>query len=158
MSLAQAKEHLQRYGLEHRIMEFSTSSATVKEAAEAIHCKEEQIVKTLSLLVENKPILIAIAGDSKINNSKFKAEFHTKAKMIPFDEVEAQIGHRVGGVCPFGVKNNVEIYLDNSLKKLKTLYPACGSANSAVWLTLDELEKVSCYKKWVDVCNKISQN
>ena len=158
MSLAQAKEHLQKYGLEHRIMEFSASSATVKEAAEAIHCKEEQIVKTLSLLVENKPILIAIAGDSKINNSKFKAEFHTKAKMIPFDEVETQIGHRVGGVCPFGVKNNVEIYLDNSLKKLKTLYPACGSANSVVWLTLDELEKVSCYKKWVDVCSEISQN
>ncbi len=158
MSLAQAKEHLQKYGLEHRIMEFSTSSATVKEAAETIHCKEEQIVKTLSLIVENKPILIAIAGDSKINNSKFKAEFHTKAKMIPFDEVEAQIGHKVGGVCPFGVKDNVEIYLDNSLKKLKTLYPACGSANSAVQLTLDELEKTSCYKKWIDVCSEISQN
>lgn len=134
MSLAQAKEHLQKYGLEHRIMEFSTSSATVKEAAEAIHCEEKQIVKTLSLIVENKPILIAIAGDCKINNSKFKAEFHTKAKMIPSDEVEAQIGHRAGGVCPFGVKNNVKIYLDNSLKKLQTLYPACGSANSAVWL------------------------
>ncbi len=158
MSLEQAKEHLQKDGLEDRIMEFSTSSATVKEAAETIHCKEEQIVKTLSLIVENKPILIAIAGDSKINNSKFKAEFHTKAKMIPFDEVEAQIGHKVGGVCPFGVKDNVEIYLDNSLKKLKTLYPACGSANSAVQLTLDELEKTSCYKKWIDVCSEISQN
>lgn len=155
MSLVKAKEYLQKYGLEDKIMEFSVSSATVEEAAKAINCKEEEIVKTLSFIVEDKPILIAVAGDSKIDNSKFKAEFHTKAKMIPFENVEELIGHAVGGVCPFGINENVDVYLDNSLKRFTIVYPACGSSNSAVKLTLDELEKTSNYKKWIDVCKGI---
>lgn len=152
MSFVKAKKYLQQYGLEDRIMEFDVSSATVEEAANAINCKKEEIVKTLSFIVGDKPILIAAAGDSKIDNRKFKKEFHTKAKMIPFENVEELTGHAVGGVCPFGINDNVDVYLDNSLKKFKTIYPACGSSNSAVKLTLDELEKTSNYKKWIDVC------
>ena len=155
MSLEKAKEYLKKYGLEDKIMEFPVSSATVEEAAKAINCKEEEIVKTLSFIVDDKPILIAVAGDTKIDNSKYKAEFHTKAKMIPFDIVEKLIGHAVGGVCPFGVNENVDVYLDDSLKRFKIVYPACGSSNSAVKLTLDELEKTSNFKKWIDVCKVI---
>ena len=155
MSLVNAKEYLEKYGLENRIMEFDVSSATVKEAAKAINCKEEKIVKTLSFIVNDIPILIAVAGDSKIDNSKFKEEFQTKAKMIPFDNVEELIGHAVGGVCPFGINENVEVYLDNSLKRFDIVYPACGSSNSAVKLTLYELEKASNCKKWIDVCKLI---
>ena len=152
MSFLKAKENLQKYGLENKIMEFTVSSATVKEAAKAIDCKEEEIAKTLSFIVSDHPILIVVAGDSKIDNSKFKREFHTKAKMIPFDQVENLIGHAVGGVCPFGVNEGVTVYLDDSLKRFEVIYPACGSENSAVRLTLDELEKGSNYQKWVDVC------
>lgn len=155
MSLLKAKEVLQRYGLEDRIMEFDVLSSTVKEAAKAINCKEEEIAKTLSFIVEDKPILIVVAGDSKIDNSKFKTEFKTKAKMIPIDNVEEMIGHAVGGVCPFGVNKNVDVYLDDSLKRFEIIYPACGSSNSAVKLTLDELEKTSNYRKWIDVCKGI---
>ena len=155
MSLVRAKEYLKKYGLENKIMEFDVSSATVKEAAKAINCKEGEIVKTLSFIVNDIPILIAVAGDSKIDNSKFKAEFKTKAKMIPFDNVEELIGHGVGGVCPFGINENIEIYLDNSLKRFSIVYPACGSSNSAVKLTLDELEKASNCNKWIDVCKSI---
>ena len=155
MSLVRAKEYLKKYGLENKIMEFDVSSATVKEAAKAINCKEGEIVKTLSFIVNDIPILIAVAGDSKIDNSKFKAEFQIKAKMIPFDNVEELIGHAVGGVCPFGINENVEVYLDNSLKRFAIVYPACGSSNSAVKLTLDELEKASNYNKWIDVCKSI---
>lgn len=152
MSFFKAKENLQKYGLENKIMEFTVSSATVKEAAKAIDCKEEEIAKTLSFIVSDHPILIVVAGDSKIDNSKFKREFHTKAKMIPFDQVENLIGHAVGGVCPFGVNEGVTVYLDDSLKRFEVIYPACGSANSAVKLSLDELENASNYQKWVDVC------
>lgn len=155
MSLEKAKNHLKKYDLENRIMLFDVSTATVEEAAKALNCKNEEIVKTLSFIVEDKPILIAVAGDSKIDNAKFRLEFHTKAKMIPFDNVQELIGHSVGGVCPFGINDNVEVYLDNSLKRFKTIYPACGTANSAVKLTLEELEKASNYKKWVDVCKII---
>ena len=155
MSLVRAKEYLKKYGLENKIMEFDVSSATVKEAAKAINCKEGEIVKTLSFIVNDIPILIAVAGDSKIDNSKFKSEFKTKAKMIPFDNVEELIGHAVGGVCPFGINENVEVYLDNSLKRFSIVYPACGSSNSAVKLTLDELEKASNCNKWIDVCKSI---
>ena len=155
MSLLKAKEVLQRYGLEDRIMEFDVLSSTVKEAAKAINCKEEEIAKTLSFIVEDKPIIIVVVGDSKIDNSKFKTEFKTKAKMIPIDNVEEMIGHAVGGVCPFGVNKNVDVYLDDSLKRFEIIYPACGSSNSAVKLTLDELEKTSNYRKWIDVCKGI---
>lgn len=155
MSFVKAKEYLQKCGLEDKIMEFNVSSATVEEAAKAINCKEEEIVKILSFIVKDKPILIAAAGDSKIDNSKFKAEFHTKAKMIQFDQVEELTGHAVGGVCPFGINENVDVYLDESLKRFKIIYPACGSSNSAVKLTLEELEKASNYKKWIDVCKAL---
>ena len=134
---------------------FEVSSATVKEAAEAINCKEEEIAKTLSFIVDDNAILIVVAGDSKIDNSKYKAEFHTKAKMIPFESVEDMVGHAVGGVCPFGVNENVKIYLDNSLKRFETIYPACGSSNSAIKLTLQELENITNYQKWIDVCKNV---
>ena len=154
MPLQKAKEHLKKYGLEDRIKEFDTSSATVLDAANAVGCEEKNIVKTLSFMIGEQPILIAAAGNSKIDNHKFKTEFNTKAKMIPFDQVEALIGHAVGGVCPFGVNENVDIYLDSSLKPLDILYPAAGTSNSAVKLTLEELEKASNYKKWIDVCKE----
>ena len=155
MSFIKAKEHLQKFGLDNKVMEFTVSSATVAEAAQAINCKEEEIVKTLSFILDDKAILIAVVGDMKIDNSKFKEEFHTKAKMIPFENVEEMVGHAVGGVCPFGINDNVEVYLDESLKRFERVYPACGSSNSAVELTLEELERTSEYLKWIDVCKGV---
>ena len=119
MSLEKAKKHLIKYKLEDRIMEFNTSSATVKEAAIAIGCEEDEIAKTLSFLIGDKPILIVVSGNSKIDNSKYKQEFHTKAKMIPYDQVEELIGHAAGGVCPFGINKDIEVYVDESLKSQK---------------------------------------
>ena len=155
MSFIKAKSYLKQFNLEDRIMEFDVSSATVEEAAKAINGIEGEIVKTLSFVVNENPILIDLAGDSKIDNAKYRKEFNTKAKMIPFDDVENLIGHNVGGVCPFGINENVIVYLDESLKRFEVLYPACGSSNSAVKLTIKELEKTSNYKKWIDVCKKI---
>lgn len=155
MSFNKAKEYLKKYKLEDRIMEFSVSSATVKEAAEAIGCQEDEIAKTLSFLVEDKPILIVVAGSYKIDNSKYKSVFHTKAKMIPAEQVNDIIGHAVGGVCPFGVNESVSIYLDESLKQFSVIYPACGSSNSAVKLSIKELEKLCPSSGWIDVCKNI---
>lgn len=152
MSIERVREYLKKYGLENEVMEFDVSSATVEEAAKAINCREREIAKTLSFIVDDKPILIVVAGDSKVDNSKYKAEFHTKAKMVPFDSVETMIGHAVGGVCPFGVNEDVTVYLDNSLKTLETIYPACGSSNSAIKLTPVLLERIIDFEKWVDVC------
>ena len=152
MSFIKAKEYLKEFNLEDRIMEFDVSSATVKEAAIALGCTEGEIAKTLSFIINDKPILIVTAGDSKIDNSKYKKEFTTKANMIAFDEVEKIIGHSVGGVCPFGINDNVSVYLDKSLKQYEIIYPACGSSNSAVKLTVNDLETASNYLKWVDVC------
>lgn len=152
MSINRAKEYLKKYGLDENVIEFEVSTATVEMAAQAINCKEEEIAKTLSFIVEDKPILIVVSGESRVDNSKFKAEFHTKAKMIPFDDVEKMVGHAAGGVCPFGVNDDVTIYLDESLKRFEVVYPACGSSNSAVKLTLAQLEEITDYKKWVDVC------
>lgn len=152
MGFDKAKEHIVKFQLEDRIMEFSVSSATVEEAAKAVGSSEAEIAKTLSFLVKEKPVLIVAAGDARINNAKFKAEFHTKAKMIPSESVEVLIGHAIGGICPFGVKEDVEVYLDESLKRFSVIYPACGSSNSAVKLTIEELERTSQYKKWIDVC------
>lgn len=152
MSIEKAKEHLKKYKLDQNIMEFTTSSATVQQAAIALNCTEGEIAKTLSFLVEEKPILIVVSGDAKIDNSKYKAEFHKKAKMIPYENVEKIIGHQVGGVCPFGINEGVEVYLDKSLQKYKTVYPASGSDSSAVKLTIQELEQASNYQKWIDVC------
>ena len=136
-------------------MEFDESSATVKEAAHAIGCLEKDIAKTLSFLVDDNPIIIVVRGDAKIDNSKYKKEFHKKAKMVSYDMVEEIIGHKAGGVCPFGVNDNVKIYLDETLKSLEYFYPACGSSNSAIKLDKDTLEKVVKYEKWVDVCKII---
>lgn len=155
MSLQRAKEYLKKFGMEDQIMEFDVSSATVALAAIAVGCEEHEIAKSLSFIVDEKPILIIVAGDAKVDNAKYKAEFHTKAKMIPFDDVESMIGHAAGGVCPFGVKDGVKIYLDASLKKCETVYPACGTSNSAIKLTPEELEHITELEKWVDVCKEV---
>lgn len=152
MSLKSATEYLKKYNLEDKIMEFEVSSATVKEAAIALNCEEKEIAKTLSFLVDGKPIVIVVAGDAKIDNSKYKGEFHTKAKMISFDDVERLVGHAVGGVCPFGINDDVVVYLDESLKRFDYVYPACGSSNSAIKLTVDKLEEIVEFNKWIDVC------
>lgn len=155
MSVERAAAHLKKHGLEDKIMLFDVSSATVAEAAQAIGCKEAEIAKSLSFMVEDSAVLIVAAGDAKVDNGKFKAAFHTKAKMLPFDSVEPLIGHGVGGVCPFGVNEGVKVFLDVSLKRFDTVYPACGNASSAVKLTLPELEKASLFVSWVDVCKDI---
>lgn len=157
MSLKNAKEHLKKYGLDNKVKEFDTSSATVKEAAIALNCSEAEIAKTLSFLVGDKPILIVTAGNRKIDNAKYKAIFREKAKMLKADEVEPLIGHKVGGVCPFGINDGVDVYLDISLKDFDIVYPACGSSNSAVKLTIKELEDASNYKEWIDVCKMIEE-
>ena len=154
MSLNKAKEYLKNFDLDKNIIEFHESTATVREAAEVLQCEEAQIAKTMVFLVNDEPILIVASGDKKIDNSKFKQAFHTKAKMIPFDELEVLVGHAAGGVCPFGINDNVKVYLDVSLKKLDTVYPACGTSNSAIKLTLGELEKSSNYLNYVDVCKQ----
>ncbi len=157
MSIEKAREHLKQFGMEERIIEFSQSSATVAEAAKAANCREGEIAKTLSFLLGEQPILIVVAGNCKIDNSKYKQEFSAKAKMMPFEMVEDLIGHRVGGVCPFGIKEGVTVYLDESLKEYEMVYPACGSSNSAIKLTIPELEETSGFQAWIDVCKLIEQ-
>lgn len=152
MSIQRVREYFRQYGIENRIMEFDTSSATVELAAEAVGCEPARIAKTLSFKVEEAPILIVAAGDAKIDNPKYKAQFHTKAKMLTREEVTELIGHAVGGVCPFAVKEGVKIYLDESLRRFETVYPAAGSSNSAIPMTMEELEKYSGSSQWVDVC------
>ncbi|MBQ3297814.1 MAG: YbaK/EbsC family protein [Bacilli bacterium] len=152
MSLEKAKKYLKKYDKDKNIIEFTESSATVSDAAKTIGCREEEIGKTLSFLVNDIPIVVVVSGDARIDNKKFKEEFKVKSSMIPFDDVERLIGHAVGGVCPFGVNEGVEVYLDKSLQKLKIVYPAAGNSNSAVKLTIKELEEVSNYLRWVDIC------
>lgn len=156
MSIEKVREYFKKFGLDNKIMEFDVSSATVKEAAIALNCKEQEIAKTLSFIVNDRPVLIVTAGDSKVDNSKFKTKFNVKAKMIPFDDVERLVGYAVGGVCPFGVNEDVDVFLDESLKRFDTVYPACGSSNSAIKLSIEELEKASNYKEWIDVCKIVS--
>lgn len=154
MSIKNVKLFFKKYGMEKRIQEFSVSSATVALAAEALHCEPCRIAKTLSFKVNNSPILIVTAGDAKIDNAKYKAQFGAKAKMLSPDEVSALIGHSVGGVCPFAVKDDVAVYLDQSLKRFQTVFPACGSSNSAIELTIEELETYSGFSEWIDVCKE----
>lgn len=154
MSFERAKKAIEKYNLGDKILVFEESSATVKEAAIAVGVSEGEIAKTLSFYVDEKPILILAAGDVKIDNAKYKHFFGKKAKLIPHDEVEEVIGHQVGGVCPFGINPGIDVYLDVSLKEYEYVYPACGTANSAVKLSIEELEKCSLYKEWVDVCKK----
>ncbi|MDD6811959.1 MAG: YbaK/EbsC family protein [Lachnospiraceae bacterium] len=152
MAIDKVKAYFRNYGMENRVLEFDVSSATVELAAEALHCEPCRIAKTLSFTVVNNPILIVTAGDAKIDNAKYKAQFGTKAKMLMPEEVETIIGHAVGGVCPFAINNDVTVYLDKSLQRFRTVFPACGSGNSAIELTIPELEQYSSFKEWVDVC------
>ena len=152
MAIDKVRNYFHQLGIEDRIQEFEVSSATVALAAQALNCEECRIAKTLSFHVNDRIVLIVAAGDAKIDNPKYKAQFQCKAKMLSFDEAEALIGHAVGGVCPFAVKEGVEIYLDTSLKRFETVFPACGSSNSAIELTLEELEKYSHCLAWIDVC------
>lgn len=153
MSLIKVREYLKKYGKDGEIVEFDESSATVAEAAQAIGCGEADIAKTLSFKVDGKPILIVMAGDKRCDNHKYKEFFHEKAHMIPREDLVELIGHEAGGVCPFGVNDGVTIYLDESLKKHEFVYPACGSSNSAIKLSIQELERLSNYKEWIDVTN-----
>lgn len=152
MAIEKVREYLKGFGVEDKILEFDVSSATVELAAQALGCEPCRIAKTLSFSVDGRAILIVAAGDAKIDNPKYKAKFQTKAKMLSFDEVEPLIGHAVGGVCPFGINEGVTVYLDESLKRFETVFPACGSSNSAIELTISQLEQYSGYTEWVDVC------
>ena len=152
MAIEKVKEHFKKFGMEDRILEFEVSSATVLEAAAAIGCEPEKIAKSLTFKVGDDAILIVAAGDAKIDNPKYKAELKAKAKMLSPDEVDVLIGHKIGGVCPFGINDGVKVYLDESLKRFQTVYPAAGSSNSAIELTISELEEYSNFLKWIDVC------
>lgn len=152
MAIEAVKAYFAPLGLADRVREFDVSSATVELAAQALGCQPCRIAKTLSFLADGRAILIVAAGDAKIDNPKYKAQFGTKAKMLTPDEVVELVGHAVGGVCPFGIKEGVAVYLDRSLKRFETVFPACGSSNSAIELSMEELERYSGYTAWVDVC------
>lgn len=153
MSLEKAKVYLSEKGFDvNKVIEFDTSSATVELAAQALGCEAGMIAKSVTFALGEKTALIVAAGDTKIDNVKFKAYFGVKAKMLTFDEVIERVGYAVGGVCPFGVNDGTEVYLDASLKRYEYVYPACGSSNSCVKLSIAELEELSGYKAWLDVC------
>ena len=152
MSIEKVKAFFAGKGMADRVLEFDVSSATVELAAAALGCEECRIAKTLSFHVDDKVVLVVMAGDVKIDNQKYKAFFGTKAKMLAFEEAPVLIGHAVGGVCPFAVNEGVEVWLDESLKRFETVFPACGSSNSAIELTIDQLEALSGSCSWVDVC------
>ena len=152
MAIEKVRKYFSSLGIDGRILEFDVSSATVELAAAAIGCEPKRIAKTLSFSVNGSPVLVVTAGDAKIDNPKYKAAFGTKAKMLTPDEAESTIGHAVGGVCPFAVNGGVTVYLDVSLKRFTTVFPACGSSSSAIELTIAELEKYSGAAGWVDVC------
>ena len=154
MSVEKVRAYLEPYGVADRIREFDVSSATVELAALAVGVEGARIAKTLSFKVDGEPILVVAAGDAKVDNGKYKAQFHTKAKMLTHDEAHEMIGHDVGGVCPFALPEDVKTYLDVSLKRFDTVFPAVGSAASAIELTCDELERCcgKNFTQWVDVC------
>ena len=153
MAFEIARNYLVKRGYEEHIKTFEVSSATVELAAVAVGTEPARIAKSLTFKVEDAPVMVVCAGDAKVANGKFKAFFHTKAKMLTSDEVSELIGHEVGGVCPFGIKEGVKVYLDESLKRFDIIYPACGSDNSAVILTIPELEETSNFVEWIDVCS-----
>lgn len=157
MSIERVKAYFQQQGMGDRVREFDLSSATVELAAQALDCEPCRIAKTLSFLLEDRAILVVAAGDARVDNGKYKAQFGAKAKMLAPDQVESMVGHRVGGVCPFALNDGVEVYLDASLKRFETVFPACGSSNSAIELTIMELERYSGYTAWVDVCKDWAQ-
>ena len=151
MSVQHVREYLAQFGADERVLEFPVSSATVELAAQALQCEPARIAKTLSFMAGERPLLIVMAGDMRIDNPKFKAQFSAKAKMMTAEQLEALTGLHFGGVCPFGIPENVEIWLDESLRRFTTVYPACGSSNSAIEVTLEELERFSAARGWVDV-------
>ena len=151
MAIERVKEYFARCGIADRVQEFEVSSATVELAAQALRCEPCRIAKTLSFMVDGQAVLIVMAGDAKIDNPKYKAQFGTKAKMLTPEEVETLVGHAVGGVCPFGVNEGVTVYLDASLNRFETVFPACGSSNSAIELSIEELEKYSGCTAWINV-------
>ena len=151
MSVAHVREYLTQFGAQDRILEFDVSSATVALAAEALHCEPGRIAKTLSFMAGEQPILIVFAGDARIDNRKYKDRFGVKAKMMTAEEIEGLTGLHFGGVCPFGIPETIDIYLDESLRRFDPVYPACGSSNSAIEVTLEELERFSRAKAWIDV-------
>ena len=155
MSYERARQYLEEKGFADRIRLFEVSSATVELAAKAVGTEPGRIAKSLTFKVEDKPVMILTAGDVKIDNAKYRHFFHAKAKMLTFDEVEPLIGHAVGGVCPFGIEPGVEVYLDDSLKRYDVVYPTCGTDNSAVELSIADLEACSGYREWIDVCKGI---
>ncbi len=152
MAIEKVKAYFKRYGIEDRVREFEVSSATVELAARALGCEPCRIAKTLSFMADGQAVLIVAAGDARIDNQRYKARFGTKARMLSPEEAEKLIGHAVGGVCPFAVNEGVAVYLDESLKRFQTVFPACGSSNSAIELTIEELERYSQSVSWVDVC------
>jgi prolyl-tRNA editing enzyme YbaK/EbsC (Cys-tRNA(Pro) deacylase) len=159
MSLESVKAHFKQWERDADVMEFDTSSATVEQAAETIGVAPARIAKTLSFRgSEEKAILIVAAGDAKIDNKKFRHQFGFKARMLSPDEVLEQTGHAIGGVCPFGLNNELEVYLDVSMQRFVTVFPACGSTNSAIELTKDELYQYSFAKEWIDVCKGWGQD
>ena len=152
MAIDKVKDYFGKYNMSERIQEFEVSSATVELAAAALKCEGCRIAKSLTFKVAEQPIMIVVAGDAKIDNAKYKAQFATKAKMLTAEEALELIGHAVGGVCPFAVNEGVKVYLDESLKRFETVFPACGSSNSAIELTIAELEKYSGFTEWINVC------
>lgn len=153
MSIEKVRAYFQDLGIADRIREFDVSSATVDLAAQAVGVEGARIAKSLSFKVEDKPVILVAAGDAKVDNGRYKAQFHTKAKMLTHEEAHDLIGHDVGGVCPFALPADVKVYLDVSLKRFETVFPAAGSGNSAIELTCEELEKYSSnFQQWVDVC------
>lgn len=152
MAIDKVKEYFKTLGIDGRIQELDASSATVTLAAEALGCEEARIAKTLCFKTENGCVLIVAAGDAKVDNQKFKAIFGIKAKMPSGDEVEELCGHAIGGVCPFAVKGSAKVYIDESLTRFNTVFPACGSSNSAIKLTIDELKRYSGCENVIDVC------
>lgn len=151
MSVDSVRAYLRQYDLADKVLEFPVSSATVEEAAAALQCEGRRIAKTMSFLVDGHAVLIVMAGDARVDNGKYKERFHTKAVMLKGDEVEALTGHPVGGVCPFALPQGAQVYLDRSLQRFGTVFPACGSRNSAIELTPSELERVTGCIGWVDV-------
>ncbi len=151
MSLQKAKEYLAQFNLADKVQEFNVSSATVELASKALNCEPGKIAKSLTFKLDDKPIMILVAGDKRIDNRKYKNKFNKKAKMLTPDEAKTLIGHSVGGICPFGVNDGIEIYLDESLKDYSTVFPACGSSNSAIELSIEKLEEVVPYKEWIDI-------
>ena len=151
MAIEKVKEYFKKFDMADKVLEFDVSSATVELAAQALGCEPCRIAKRLTFMLGDKPIMVVAAGDAKIDNAKYKAKFGAKAKMLKSDEVEPLIGHAVGGVCPFGINEGVKVYLDESLKRFETVFPACGSSNSAIEMTIPQLEKYSGFSEWVDV-------